>query len=288
MWLVVMVKEENITVYEPEQSIKRGYRILWKEIFHNTKESNWLIQQLFVRDFKGQYGQSILGVAWALIIPLVTLATFIVLRSSGFFSVGAIEVPYVIYALLGLSFWQLFVTGLVQSTNSLVSAGGMLKKINFPREALVFATFGNTIISFLFQLGAVFILFGVYNFIPHWQFVMFPLMAVPILLLSCGLGFICSIINGIIRDLGRILTLGLTFLLFITPIAYELPESGFVVTLARINPLYYLSIGPREIALTGTLSHPLSYFISCGLSVFVFFFCWMSFHLAETRIAERI
>ena len=43
----------------------------------------------------------------------VTLATFIILRSSGFFSVGTMEVPYVIYALLGLTFWQLFVTGIV-------------------------------------------------------------------------------------------------------------------------------------------------------------------------------
>jgi lipopolysaccharide transport system permease protein len=282
-----MVKK-NPTIYEPERPIKRGFKTLWKEIFQDTKESTWLIRQLFIRDFKGQYEQSLLGVAWALIIPLVSLATFVVLRSSGFFNVGSIEVPYVIYALLGLSFWQLFVTGLVQSTNSLVSAGGMIKKINFPREALIFASFGNTIISFLLQMGVVFILFVVYGFIPNWKFILFPIMVIPSLLLSGGLGFICSILNGIIRDLGRILTLGLTFSLFITPIAYELPESGFVAKLARINPLYYLSIAPRDIALTGTLSNPLGYFISCILSVFVFFFCWMGFHLAEPRIAERI
>jgi len=282
------MNEQKLTTYEPERLIKQGIISLWKEIFQDTKESKWLIRQLFLRDFKGQYSQSLLGVAWALIIPLVTLATFIVLRSSGFFNVGAIEVPYVIYALLGLSFWQLFVTGLVQSTNSLVGAGGMIKKINFPREALIFASFGSTIISFLLQIGVVFFLFVVYGFMPNWKFILFPLMVIPILLTSSGLGFICSIINGIIRDLGRVLTLGLTFLLFITPIAYELPESGFVAVLALINPLYHLSVAPRDITLTGTLSHPLGYFISCALSVFIFFFCWMAFHLAEPRIAERI
>lgn len=280
--------EQKITIFEPDRSIKQGHISLWKEIIRDTKESAWLIRQLFVRDFKAMYSQSLLGVVWALIIPLVTLATFILLRSSGLFSVGAIEVPYAIYALLGLAYWQLFVTGLVQSTNSLVSAGSMIKKINFPREALVFASFGNTIISFILQMGIVFILFGAYGFIPHWQFIVFPLMAIPILLITCGLGFICSIINGVIRDLGRMLTIGLTFLLFITPIAYERPETGFVAMLARFNPLFYLSIGPRDIALTGTLSHPVGYFISCALSIFVFFFCWMAFHLTETRIAERI
>ncbi len=170
----------------------------------------------------------------------------------------------------------------------MVSAGSMIKKVNFPRETLIFASMGNALFSFTLQIGIVFILFGFYGFVPHWKFVLFPFMLIPILLLTCGLGFIFSIINSIIRDLGRILGLGLTFLLFITPIAYELPDIGFVATLARINPLYYLSIAPRDIALTGTLNHPLGYLISCGLSIFIFFFCWMTFHLTETRIPERL
>ncbi|WP_287584472.1 ABC transporter permease [Candidatus Borrarchaeum sp.] len=280
--------EKKIAIYEPDRTVKQGYITLWKENFQDLKENLWLIRQFFFREFKGQYSQSLLGIIWAFILPLVTLAIFILLRSSGLFNVGVIEVPYVIYALLGLSFWQLFVTGIVQSTNSLVSAGSMIKKVNFPRETLVFASLGNALFSFALQMGIVFILFGIYGFFPHWKFLLFPLMIIPILLLTCGLGFIFSLINGIIRDLGRILGLGLTFLLFITPIAYELPEMGFLATLARINPLYYLSIAPRDLALTGTLSHPLGYFISCGLSIFVFFYCWMTFHLTETRIPERL
>ena len=280
--------EHKPTIYEPDRSIKQGYIALWKEIFQDMKDSAWLIRQLFLRDFKAQYSQSLLGFFWAFIIPLATLGTFIVLRSSGIFTGGDITVPYVIYALLGLTFWQLFSMGIIQSTNSLVNAGNMIRKINFPRESLVFASFGNAIFSFLLQMIIVFILFGVYGFIPNWKFVVFPLMAIPLLLLTCGLGFIFSIINGVIRDLGRLITLGLTFILFITPIAYERPETGFVSTLAGINPLYYLSIAPRDIALTGTLSHPFGYFISCSISILVFFFCWIIFHLTETRIAERI
>jgi lipopolysaccharide transport system permease protein len=283
-----MGKEQKPIKYEPERSIKQGYIALWKEIITDARESKWLIRQLFIRDFKAMYSQSLLGVFWAIIIPLITLATFIVLRSSGLFNVGTIEIPYPIYALLGLIFWQLFVTGILQSTNSLTSAGTMIRKINFPREALVFASFGNTIVSFLIQIVVVFILFGIYGFVPNWKFVLFPLMVIPIILLTCGLGFIFSIINGVIRDLGRILGLGLTFLLFITPILYEIPESGFVSTLARVNPLFYLSITPRDIAITGMIIYPLGYFISCALSVFIFFFCWMAFHLTENRIAERV
>jgi len=280
--------DENIVINEPDGQIKIGYIKLWREMIHETKESKWLIWQLFWSGFKGTYIQSFLGIAWVLIMPLGTLATFIILRGAGLFNVGKIEVPYPIFAFLGLMFWQIFVTGIQRSTNSLASAGRMLKKIYFPREVLVFSSLGTAIFSFLIQMVFVFLLFGVYGFLPNWKIIFLPLMTIPLLLLTCGLGFIFSLINGVIRDLGRILSFGLTFLLFITPIAYEPPDTGFVATLATINPLYYLTVAPRDIALIGNLSDPSGYFISCIFSIFIFFFFWMSFHLAEPRITERL
>ncbi|MFX0134038.1 MAG: ABC transporter permease [Candidatus Hodarchaeota archaeon] len=280
--------EQIVTIHEPDGPIRKGYLKLWKEIFQETKDSKWLIWQLFLRNFKGIYSQSILGIAWVLIMPLGTLLTFIVLKGTGIFDVGEIKVPYAIYAILGLTFWQIFATGIQRSTNSLVSAGGMLKRIYFPREVLVFSSLGTIITSFLIQMILVFLLFVVYSFIPNWHIIFLPLMTIPLLLLTCGLGFIFSLINGVIRDLGRLLSFGLIFLLFITPIAYEKPDTGVITTLANINPVYYLSVAPREIALTGNLSDPFSYFISCAFSIFIFFVCWMSFHLAEPRIIERL
>ena len=280
--------KQTIAIYEPDGPIRKGYFNLGKEMFQETKENKWLIWQLFWRDFKGAYSQSFLGILWALIIPLGALITFIVLRGSGIFNVGDIPVPYTIYAILGLTFFQLFSTGIQRSTNSLVSAGGMLKKIYFPREALIFSSLGTAITSFLIQMVVVFILFGIYGFIPNWKIIFLPLMMIPLLLLTCGLGFIFSIMNGVIRDLGIILTFVLTFLLFITPIAYEKPDTGLISTMSNINPLYYLSVAPRDIILMGKIGDPTGYFISCVFSIFIFFFCWMSFHLAEQKIAERL
>ena len=113
-------------------------------------------------------------------------------------------------------------------------------------------------------------------------------MMIPILLLSCGLGFLFSIINVIMRDLEKAIPIGLTLLLFITPIAYELPESGLLATLAIYNPLFYLCVDSRNIIITGNLNYPLGFFCSCILSIFVFLFCWMAFHLGKDRIPERL
>jgi len=73
---------EIITTYEPDNSLKKGYFGLIKEIFKEIKDNQWLIYQLFKRDFLSIYRQSFIGVLWAVIIPIVSVATFIILRSS--------------------------------------------------------------------------------------------------------------------------------------------------------------------------------------------------------------
>ena len=98
---------DNITTYEPDNSIKQGYLGIFKEMAQEVREGKWLTRQLFVRDFKAMYKQSFLGLIWALIVPLVTLGTFMLLNSAGIFDVGDITVPYAVFALLGIAFWQL-------------------------------------------------------------------------------------------------------------------------------------------------------------------------------------
>jgi len=142
---------ETITTYEPDNSLKKGYISLFREIFNEVKNNKWLTYQLFKRDFIAVYKQSFIGILWVLLVPLVSVGTFIVLNQSGIFNIGEIDVPYPIYALLGMAFWQLFATGVVACSNSLVSAGAMLTKINFSKKSLVIASTGRSIVTFLIQ-----------------------------------------------------------------------------------------------------------------------------------------
>ena len=280
--------EQEITIYEPNKAVKQSLIVTLREMFLELKESKWVMWQLFLRDFKGGYRQSFLGMGWAIILPLVTLGTFILLNSSGLFNVGNIEVPYAIYVILGLAFWQLFAVGLPRSTTSLTLSGGLIKNVNISKEAIVFSSLGFTFITFILQMAVVLVISIIYGFIPNWKFVFFPLLMIPILLITFGLGLIFSIINSVVRDIGNIIPIGITFLLFLTPIAYEIPNVGFISTLANYNPIYYLVVAPRDLALTGELTNPAAFFISTIIAIFIFFFCWIAFHITETRIAERV
>lgn len=283
-----MNMKENIVTYEPDNSIRNGYFKIVKEIVDEIRTNRWLILQLFKRDFLAMYRQTLIGVIWAIIIPLVSLGTFIILNQSGVFSIGTISVPYPIYAILGLAFWQMFATGLLASSNSLVNAGSMIKKINFSKKALVIAAMGQSIVPFLIQIVLLAILFVYYQMLPGIAILLIPILVVPIFFLTLGLGFILSILNGIARDVGNALSVMITFLMFLTPIFYVKPVSGILSTITEFNPLYYLVAGSRDIALTGTFNDSIGLALSIMLSFVIFFVCLVVFHLTETRVAERI
>lgn len=279
---------DTISTYEPDNSLKKGYLSIFREIFNEVKKSRWLIYQLFKREFFTAYKQSFIGVLWAFIIPVVSICIFILLYQSGVLSIGDIRAPYPLYALLGMAFWQLFSRGLVASSNALVNAGSMIVKINFSKKSLVIASTGQSIISFLVQLVLVAILFIYYRVTPNIAIVLIPIMIIPMMLLTLGLGFILSLLNGIVRDIGNMLSILMTFLMFLTPVLYAKPKTGLLALITYYNPLYYLVSSPRELVLMGTISEWQGFLISTIVSIVVFVACLLVFHLTETRVAERI
>ena len=279
---------DAITTYEPDNCLKKGYSQIFREIGGEIRKNKWLIYQLFRRDFFTIYKQSLFGLLWAFIVPIVSVGAFIVLNQSGLFNVGSVDVPYPVYALLGLAFWQLFSTGLIASSNSLVQAGSMISKINFSKKALVIAAMGKTLVAFLIQLALALVSFAFFGVIPNVAILLTPILVLPLVLATLGLGFVLSLLNVVIRDIGNLLSIGMTFLLFLTPVMYAAPTSGILGQVTLLNPLYYLVSVPRDLALTGATAGWLGFLVSSALSVVVFMVCIVAFHLTETRLAERI
>lgn len=283
---------ETVTTYEPDNCLKKGYLGLFKEIYNEIKDNKWLIYQLFKRDFFATYKQSFFGILWAFIIPLVSVGTFLVLSESGLLVIGSSGVPYPLFAMFSLAIWQLFASGLVAGSTSLVRAGSMIVKINFSKKALVISSLGQTMISFVIQMSLALGLYGYYavafGLVPNVAILLVPVLILPMLLFTLGLSFIMSILNGVLRDIGNLLPLVTTFLMFLTPVMYAAPKTGILGLVTTYNPLYYLVALPRDLAFTGTSTLWPGFLISSALSVGVFVVCLVAFHLTETRLAERV
>jgi lipopolysaccharide transport system permease protein len=292
---------ERITTYLPDNTLRQGYRSLLRDIVVELVSSRWLIYQLFKRDIASFYKQSVLGVFWVFVVPLVTVGTFALLRGSGVVAAGEVSTPYPIFAVLGIAVWQLFAQGIVAGANALVGGGDMISRINFSKKSLVIAAMGRTVVSFAVLLGLLVVLFAVYAArgftIPlHAGIALAPLSLVPLMLLTLGASFYLALLNGVIRDVGTMLSMLVTFLMLLTPVLYERPKLApnagelalLLDRLTTYNPLYYLVEGPRQLVLTGHLPDARGFFIASAASFLLFFFSLVGFHVAETRIAERI
>ena len=282
------MQRQEIARYEPDNSLKKGYLSMFGEIVHEVKSNGWLTRQLFKRGFFAMYKQSLLGVAWVVILPLVNVVTFALLSRSGILNLGSIPVPYPLYAMLGMAFWQLFSTGIVSCGSSLTNAGEMLQRINFSKKSLVMAEVGKPVVSFAIQCVLVGILFVLYGVVPHRAILLIPIVVLPVIVLTLGLGFIVALLNAVARDTGSMLSVGTSLLMYLTPVLYARPRSGLLGHVTTYNPMYYFITTGRDLVLNGTITEPKGFVISSLISCVILLIALMIFHLAETRIAERL
>jgi lipopolysaccharide transport system permease protein len=273
--------------YTPDAHLGFGWHV-WKEMLQELIRSRDLMWRLFLRDLSARYRQSFLGYVWAVMPAIVTVITFTYLKGSGTLPIGETDMPYPAYVLLGMSVWQLFATGLTRTTQSLVQASAIITKINFARETLVLAAFGESVFNFLIRIVLIGVVFAWFRVVPAWTIIFVPFVLIPLALITVGLGFILSLANGVFRDIGNSLTLALTFAMFLTPVVYPPPTQWPKVLINYLNPISPFIIATRDLTTKGTLSQPDGLLWVSVISLLVFLVAWRIFHLAMSRVAERV
>lgn len=270
-------------VYTLDARRRQGWSI-WASIFEDLLSSRELIWRLIVRDISARYRQSVLGYVWAILPTVVAVTIFAFLTSSRTIPVSETPIPYVAYALWNIGVWQLFASCLINCTNSLTSAGSLVSKVKFPKETLVIAALGQPLFDFLIRLVPVTFVFTSYDVSLDWEAVFVPLILVPAILLALGLGFLLSIANLVLRDVGSVLGVILTFGIFLAPVLYPPPTTWPSILINILNPFSPILIASQDLIAYGSLSMPQEFLFSCLLSVLVFLVGWRLFRIAMPRV----
>ncbi len=273
-------------IYTSDVMRARGL-LVWQAMFSELWASRELIWRLIQRDISVRYRQSYIGYIWAVVPQVATVALFTYLSRHRVFDMGATQLPYVIHALWSISVWQLFSTCLIGCTNSLVNSGTLVTKINFPKESLVIAATGQSIFDFLIRLLPVIFVMWWYEFLPGWEIIFIPFILFILVLLALGVGFILSIVNLVIRDVGNTISILLTFGMFLSPILYPPPLLEPFSLVNTYNPFSPLLIATQNFLSGSSLFYPNAMLIMIILSFTIFFLGWRIFHITMPRIAER-
>lgn len=253
----------------------------------------WKYRELFYflswRDILVRYKQTVIGVAWSIIRPILTMIVFTIIFGK-IAKLPSGNVPYPILVFVALLPWQFFANALQSSSSSLVGNAGMISKVYFPRMIVPASSIIVAFIDFLISFIILIILMFWYRFVPDWKVVTIPLFLILAILLALGAGFLISSLNVKYRDFQYIVPFIVQLGLYISPVGFSsdiIPQKWKIIY--SLNPMVGIIDGFRW-AFFGTHS---SYFLlsiifSIVIIILILFIGIWYFRKTERTFADRI
>jgi lipopolysaccharide transport system permease protein len=254
----------------------------------------WRYRELFAvlawRDLAVRYKQTVIGVAWALIRPLLTMIvfTFVFGRIAKLPSDGG--VPYALMVAAGMIPWSFFATGLAEASNSLVVNSNLISKVYFPRMLVPAATIVVAFVDFAISFFMVILLWFWYHYGPDWQLVFLPLFVVLAFAVTLGPSLWLTAFNVKYRDFRYVIPFLVQFGLYVSPVGFSssvIPNSWKLIY--AINPMVGVIDGFRWCLLGGHSPLDLSQLsISVAVTLLLLYLGIREFRRTESSFADMI
>ena len=220
----------------------------WRDLWHYRE----LFLILAWRDVSVRYKQTLIGVAWAVLRPFLTMVVFTVvfgklarLPSDG-------QTPYALMVFAGMLPWYLFSSALSGAADSLIGSANLIGKVYFPRMIIPAATIVTALIDFLISMVILIALMLWYRFAPGWQILLLPAFLALAVLASLGPGLWITALNVKYRDFRYVIPFILQIGLYISPVGFSsgiVPEQWRL--LYSLNPMVGVIDGFRWCILGG-------------------------------------
>ena len=279
-------KKLPVTVYEKQRKIN-----LVKLLGHTLTDffgSHFLALQLTRRDVSAQYRQSYFGILWLFITPLASAAIWVFLNSSGTITITDTGIPYPVYAFSGTLIWSILLESINAPMASTNAARGIISKINFPKEALVLSGIYKLLFNSSFKVLLLVVFIFAFGVGFHWSLLLLPLVLVMAVVFGTSLGLLITPIGLLYSDVSRLISMGLSLLMYVTPVVYGIPKTGVMKTIMTYNPFTPFILTIRDVTVGGSPEF-LNYFIGLtGLGIVLFFIGLVIYRVSIPVIVERL
>jgi len=262
-------------------TVQTTHQRIWRPLLELPARAD-LIFSFARRDLVGRYKGSALGIAWAVLTPVVMIAIFTFIFAGIFgarFGARDSHWDYALYLFCGLLPWSMFQESVQQSATTIVAHANLVKRVVFPLETLpaaqAFAALGNQLFATIALLIGIVLIRHDLQLTSLWL----PLLLIPQLLFALGAAWLIGSLGVFLRDIAQGVTLLLMAWMYLTPIIY--PESivperfrWFI----NVNPFTTLVRSYRNIFLDGVAPdwRGLAYFTAVALVIFVFGYWWFA------------
>jgi lipopolysaccharide transport system permease protein len=255
----------------------------WRELYKFRE-----LTYIFVwRDIKIRYKQTLLGAAWAVLQPFISMIVFTIFFGK-LAKVPSENLPYAIFVYTGLLPWTFFANSLSAASDSLIGQSSLISKVYFPRLLIPISTLGAFVLDFLVSLALLVILMFYYQIIPGWTLLIAPLLFAATMVTAAGVGTFLAALCVAYRDVRYVVPFLIQIWMFVTPVIYPasmVPDRWRWVL--SLNPMYGLVDGFRS-ALLGRPLNVQDISIALVVSGLLLWFGLIYFKRVERRFADII
>jgi lipopolysaccharide transport system permease protein len=264
----------------------RAEQHYWRDLWHYRE----LFRVLAWRDVSVRYKQTVIGVAWALIRPFLTMVVFTIVFGKLAKLPADGDAPYALMVFAGMLPWTFFSTALSDASNSIISNANLLSKVYFPRLIIPVATVMVALVDFVISFVILIGLMIWYSFAPGWQVLLLPAFVGIAVFASLGIGLWITALNVKYRDFRYVIPFIVQLGLYVSPVGF----SSSIISekwrlLYSVNPIVGVIDGFRWCLLGGQTQ---LYLPGVGLSLcMTAFFLWLGvrqFRKMEKSFADLI
>lgn len=264
----------------------RAEQHYWRDLWDFRE----LFRVLAWRDIAVRYKQTVIGAAWALIRPLLTMVVFTVIfgKLANLPSEGS--APYALLVFAGLLPWNFFAMSIDNASNSLVGNANLISKVYFPRLIVPIASVMVALVDFMISFAILAALLAWYQFVPGWQVLLLPLFALIALMASMGIGLWVTALNVKYRDFRFVIPFTVQLGLYVSPVGFSssiVPDQWRL--LYSLNPMVGVIDGFRWCLLGGASQLYLpGLLLGLGVSILSLWFGIRQFRKMEKSFADLI
>jgi len=243
-----------------------------------------LIVALAMREVRVRYKHTVLGVAWALLLPLSLMLVFTYVFSR--IAPLQTELPYPVFVYLGLVPWQLHANIITQGARSLSDNSNLVTKVYFAREVLPLSSLLSALVDFALASLVVVILMLYFGIAPGVGLVLVPVVVAVQLVFGAGLALALSALNLLYRDVQYMIQPGLLLWMFASSVIYPIPREGGLAWLAWCNPMTPIMDAYRGLIVGNMGALQPEFAVAAAISIVLFVIAWRWFRRVERRFGE--
>ena len=253
----------------------------------------WRYRELFYifvwREIKIRYRQTMVGIVWVLLQPLISMLVFTIFFGN-FAKIPSGNLPYTLFVFCGLVFWTFFSNSLSLASDSLIVNENIIKKVYFPKIILPLSSVLTGLVDFSINFIMLLAFASFLGYFPSkYAFIVFPFAIIMTAMSAIGIGLFLASINVKYRDIRYILPFFTQFLLFLTPVIYPLAiVSDRNKYIMAINPMTSVVELVRFVFGGGGILDYQYILLSIGSSLFFLFFGFWYFQKTERFFADII